>query len=403
MSGGPALRFRYRAATEEGRMVEGELEAASEATALGELRRQRLFPVELAPVQPRSPRTMRPRAGRGGSGALLARTLATLLGAGVTLDRALGFAATQESGAGTGEAAARVRDRVRGGETLAAALAAEPRGFGPVWVAMATAGEESGALDEAMARLADHLDEQVEMRAQLRSALIYPALMAATSLLGTLVLLVWVVPRFAIMLEEMGGTLPLSTRLLVGGSELAARSWWIVLPALLLAAAAARAWAAAPANRLRLHAWRLAWPLVGDLERKYAAARLARVVGMLLASGRPLLPALRVARGAVPNAAIAAGVDAAAERVRQGERLSRALAGTLPPLATELIAAGEESGRLDELCLRVADGYDAEVRRALRTAVALVEPALILVFGAVVGFVALAMLQAIYGINTGLS
>jgi type II secretory pathway component PulF len=150
---------------------------------------------------------------------------------------------------------------------------------------------------------------------------------------------------------------------------------------------------------LRLHARRLAWPIAGELESKYATARFTRVLGMLLRSGRPLLPSLRVARTAVTNLSIGAGIDLAADSVSHGNRLHTALANTLPALATELIAVGEESGKLDELCLRVADSYDDEVRRSLRALVAIIEPALILLFGLLVGFVALAMLQAIYGLN----
>jgi type II secretory pathway component PulF len=168
---------------------------------------------------------------------------------------------------------------------------------------------------------------------------------------------------------------------------------------LLAGTLAARAWLSRAANRQRLHAWRLTLPLVGELESKYMTARFARAFGMLLRSGRPALAALQSARAAVANDAMAQSVDRAAEAVSHGQRIHTALTGVLPPLATELIAVGEESGRLDELCLRVADSYDVEVRRTLRTLVAIIEPALILVFGAIVGFVALAMLQAIYGIN----
>ena len=138
---------------------------------------------------------------------------------------------------------------------------------------------------------------------------------------------------------------------------------------------------------------------MGDTELKYATARLTRTLGLLLKSGVPALPALKIARASATNLAVREGVDRAAAALAEGSALAPALAGTLPPLALQMIAVGEESGRLDELCLRVADTYDAEVRRALRTGVTLLEPALILLFGALVGFVALAMLQAIYGIN----
>jgi len=197
----------------------------------------------------------------------------------------------------------------------------------------------------------------------------------------------------------VGGTLPLSTRLLLGASQVLTKGWWAWL---LLAAALAYAVPTAlarPETRRRWHAARLAWPWVGDIELKYSTARFARTLGLLVKSGVPLLPALKIARASATNLVVQEGVDRAAAALAEGSALAPALAGTLPPLAQQMIAVGEESGRLEELCLRIADSYDGEVRRALRTAVALLEPALILVFGALVGFVALAMLQAIYGIN----
>jgi type II secretory pathway component PulF len=182
-------------------------------------------------------------------------------------------------------------------------------------------------------------------------------------------------------------------------SALITRGWWLWL---LLVAAAVRVVPARLARRetrRRLHAWRLALPWIGEFERKYLTARFARTIGLLLRSGIPVLPALRIARAAAPNIVFQDGVDHAAASVTEGGTLAPALAGTLPPLALQMLAVGEESGQLETLCLRVADAYDGDVRRSLRTMIALIEPAMILGFGLLVGFVALAMLQAIYGIN----
>jgi len=213
------------------------------------------------------------------------------------------------------------------------------------------------------------------------------------------VLLGFVIPRFAAILSDVGGGLPLSTRLLVGASALVTKGWWAWL---LLGGATAYAVPnalARPENRRRWHAARLGWPVVGDLELKYSTAKFARTLGLLLKSGLPIVPALNIARASATNLIVQEGIDRAVAALSDGSTLASALAGTVPPLALQMIAVGEESSRLEELCFRVADTYDGEVRRTLRTAVALIEPALILFFGALVGFVALAMLQAIYGIN----
>lgn len=398
---GTALReasYRYRAANSAGEVVEGVVAAASQQGALDELRRKHLFPVELAAMVSTG-KGVGGALGRPTAVALFARTLATLLGAGLSLERALAFASDQARHPEVAAAGRSVVSQVQSGARLGAALAEHPRVFSPLFSALVAAGEESGGLEDALARVADQLDESVELRGQIRSALIYPAIMAVASAAGVTVLLLFVVPRFVALLAEEGGRLPVSTQLLVAASAVVARGWWILFLLTALAIGGARRWLARPENRRRWHAWRLTWPLVGEIETKYAAARFSRALGMMLRSGGPILPALRTARSTVSNHALGAGLDRAVQEVSQGKRVSAALRETLPPLAAELIAVGEESGRLDELCLKIADTYDTEVRRSLRSLVAVVEPALILAFGLIVGFVALAMLQAIYSVN----
>lgn len=393
-------RYRYRAATTEGQVVEGVLQAGSRQTVLETLHRQRLYAVAVEEVETGRVERRRSRLSSHAALTLWARNTATLLGAGLPLDRALAFTAEHLGNDTVRDALRRVRREVQGGASFAEALAAQPAVFTPIFAAMVSAGEATGQLDTVLGRLADHLEERAELRSQVRSALIYPALMAAVAGLGVLVLLGFVVPRFTTMLEEVGGTLPLSTRLLVGASGVLLGWWWIWLPLLVAAAYAVVTALRRPEVQRAWHRARLRWPWIGDLELKYATAQFTRTLGLLLRSGLPILPALRIAWTTVPNAVLRDGVGRAAVSVGEGGALAPSLAETLPPLALQMLAVGEESGRLDELCLRVADTYDVEVRRALRTLVALIEPAMIIIFGGLVGFVALAMLQAIYSINT---
>lgn len=394
-----SVRYQYRAATAAGQLVDGVLQATSRDGVLAELRRQQLFPVtvEEAAVASAPPRAT--RLSRRAAVALWTRTAATLLGAGLPLDRVLAFTAAQAGHPGLSDALREARRSVQGGTSFAEALGGHSRYFDPLFVAMVSAGEASGTLEEVFQRLADHLDEAADLRSQVRAALLYPALMAVVACVGTVILLGFVIPRFAVILTDIGGALPASTRLLLGASRLLTAGWWAWLVAVAFLAYVIRRSAADPVKRRRWHGARLGWPWVGDLERKYAAAGFAHTLGLLLKSGIPALPAIRIARNATSNLALQDGIDRAAAAVAEGSALAPALTATLPPLALHMIAAGEESGRLDELCLRVAAAYDGEVRRAVRAAVALLEPVLILVFGALVGFVALAMLQAIYGIN----
>ncbi len=392
-------RYRYRAATAAGRILEGSLEADSRAAALAELRRQRLFPVSLESGGEPTGRRARFASRRDALGTWT-REMAALLAGGVPLDRALGITGSHAGHEGLAGALTEVRDAVRGGAGLAEALGRHPRYFPPVAVAMVAAGEASGALEQVFEQLADHLEESGELRSQVRSALLYPALMAVVAALGISVLLLFVVPRFSEMLDEVGGTLPLSTRLLMASGDLFATWWWL----LLLVAAGGAAWARrslrSPEALRRWHEARLALPWIGDLEARFATARFTRALGVLLRSGVAVVPALRIARSTVGNAAIGERLDSGIGSVAEGATVSGGLAGALAPMAVHMLATGEASGRLDEMCARVADTYDAEVRRALRTLVSLIEPLMILVFGTLVGLVALAMLQAIYSINT---
>jgi type II secretory pathway component PulF len=397
----PPARYRYRASTESGGIVEGVLEATSRQNALEELRRQRLAPIDLAPAAGKGALRRR-RTARTTALARFARTAATMLAAGVTLERTLAFAAGQAAHPEVAAALRRVHLALQGGASLGEALAAEPAVCGPLFVALVSAGEESGALDEALARLADHLEETDELRARIRAALLYPLLMAIASGVGTVILLLFVVPRFVALVNETDAALPLSTRLLIGLSRIVVDGWPWLLLATVAAWLAVRAWLERPGNRRRWHGWRLGWPVSGEIELLYATGRFSRALGMLLRGGLPVLPSLRAAAAAVTNLEIGAGIERAAEGVSHGKPLHAALSGTLPPLATELIGVGEESGRLDDLCLRIADTCESDVRRTLHTLVTLIEPAMILLFGLLVGFVALAMLQAIYGLNASL-
>jgi type II secretory pathway component PulF len=392
-------RFRYRAASAAGRVVEGVLQAPSRQTAIAELERQQLYPVAIDEVLVKGSSMAPRRLGRRAAVTLWCRSAATLLGAGLPLDRVLGFTAAHVGHADLSEALKQIRRSVQGGSSLADALVEHTRFFDPLFVATVSAGESSGALETVFERLAEHLEESAELRSQVRSALLYPGLMAIVGSLGVVILLGFVIPRFAAILSDVGGGLPFSTRLLMSASAVVTRGWWVWL---LLGTAAAYGIPTAlarPEVRRRWHSARLGLPWVGDLERKYVTARFARTLGLVLRSGIPVLPALKIARTSAGNMVIREELERAAAAVSEGSALAPALASTLPPLAVQMIAVGEESGHLEDLCLRVADSYDSEIRRSLRTTVALIEPAMILLFGSLVGFVALAMLQAIYGIN----
>ena len=392
-SGAPS--FRYRAAMESGEIVSGRLAATTRVAALDELHQKQLFVITLDEEAPATARRFSRRPSDRVSLALWTRTLATMLGAGVHLSEALAFGAESTEGTALGDAVRAVRDAVNQGAPLAVALAAHPKQFDALYVALIAAGEEGGALTLVLERLAANREESGELRSQLQASLLYPAILACSSSVGMLVLLLFVLPRFQGMIADLGGTLPLSTRLLLGASHIVLGAWWLWLAL----AAGAALWLRAARADVAWQNRRLGWPIVGPFEEAWITTRLVRALGILLKSGVPVLASLRIAGASVSNVAVGRRLERAEAAVADGAPVSLALADVLPPLAVRLLSAGEESGRLAELCERVADTYDAEVRRMLRSLVALVEPALVIVFGVLVGWVALAMLQAIYSVN----
>jgi len=392
-------RFRYRASTGTGEMVDGVVEVASRQGLLDQLHRRNLYPVEIQEMVPASGRRQR-QIGRRTALTRWARNFSALLSATTPVDRALEITGDQAGHAGLARALAEVREAVRGGDDLSTALARHPSYFPAIVPAMTSAGEASGALDTVFEQIADFLEETEELRSQVRSALLYPALMAVVASLGVAVLLLFVVPRFAGILEDVGGSLPLTTQILIWIGQVVSRFWWLLgLVAAVLIVVGVERFRRPEAQR-RWHAWRLRLPVFGDLERKLLTARFTTTLGLLLRNGTSLIPALHIARASVTNLAMATALERVTRSVSEGGSLARASRETLPPLAAQMIAVGEESGRLEDMCVRLGRTYEGEVRRSVKTAVALIEPVMIIVFGALVGFVALAMLQAIYSINT---
>ncbi|HSH76614.1 MAG TPA: type II secretion system F family protein, partial [Longimicrobiales bacterium] len=266
-----STKFRYRAATDRGEVVEGVSDSVSRDELLEELRGRELY--ALSVEETGAPSRAERRWGREAAVTRWARSFATLVGAGTPLDRALDVSARHAGHEAMTAVVLSVRDGVRGGASLSEALARHPRWFPDVVPAMARAGEASGAMGEVFEEVADYLEEVAELRAQVRSAMIYPALMATVAALGVAVLLLFVVPRFADILADLGGSMPLTTRMLIASGTFLGRFWWLVLGVLAGGVTAWGVWVRRPGNRQRWHHARLAVPKLGDLELQLLSAR----------------------------------------------------------------------------------------------------------------------------------
>lgn len=396
-------RYAYRALATSGRVVRGVEEAASPRDADRALRDRGLRPLDLdvggEPAAADGVRTG--RRGRREDVTAAMRCLATLLDAGFPLDRALGTAADLSARADVAEAIARIRTRIRSGDALSGALGSEEKLFPPLAVGMTRAGERGGDLANALARLADHLERETRLHQRVVSALVYPAMMAAVGGAALLVLILYVLPRFVGLLEEAGAALPRSTALLLGAVDFVGR-WWLPLgAAVVVAVAALAAWLRTDRGRALLSAAAFRVPVLAPLRRRIVAVRLGRSLSRLLDAGLPIVPALEVSAASLGDPAAAAEVEAARRRVRTGRGLAEALGSgrVLPPLFLRMTALGEEGGRLPELLSRAADAAEEQLERRLERLVRLVEPVLVVVFGLAVGFVALSLLQAVYGVR----
>ena len=332
----------------------------------------------------------------------ITRTLAALLPAGLPLARALETAARLRPGI-TADALSDVRARIERGDALSESLALYPALFPPHYTGLVRAGERSGDLGQSFARLTTQLERDAQLRSRLTSAALYPILLALAGGGAILVLLLVVLPNFAELLQRSGARLPASTAFVLGASHIV-RRFWYVIPlviggSLLVFTHLQRT----QSGRLMIAEFLDGLPLIRTLRRENGAARFARLTGTLLDGGAPLLAALHDATVSLDDALARAAAERVSIAVRDGASLSSAIAAepVMPPVLAQLVAVGEESGQLGNFLLKAAQLFEDRTERSLQRIVALAEPAMIVLFGVIVGVIALSLLQAIYGVNAG--
>ena len=392
--------YAYQAVDSAGKRLRGHAQATSTGALTRSLEQRGLFVLDVAESRDGAEAGGGFRFGRRREVLEVTRALAALLPVGMPLAQALSAA----SGVASGDVRAalqHVRERVERGDTLSSALAQHRALFPPLYVGLVRAGEKSGDLDAAFARLADQLERDEQLRGRILSAAIYPMILATAGTLAVTVLLFFVLPRFVTLLEGSGATLPRSTATLLALAAALHRSW----PVLLLipfAIAAFVAWARhSEAGRRAWSSVMLAVPGVRTLRRYALAGRFARLVGVLLGGGAPLLPALDDTVESIGDPVARDDVIRIRTRVREGTSLRAALAESalFPPMLAQLVGVGEDAGQLQTFLMKSADIFEERTERATQRLASLAEPAMIVVFGCMVAFVALSLLQAIYGIN----
>ncbi len=401
--------FRYKALSSTGEALDGQMEAGNAAEVISRLQDQGYLPVEARRADERVEGLSLSAFGKKrelSADQILQFTqqLATLLGAGQPLDRALGIMLELPE---TGEARKvfeRVRETVRGGAPLSVALEQQHGLFSRLYVNLVRAGESGGGLDDALRRLADYLERSRELRSRVINALIYPIILVTLVFGSVAFLMVVVVPQFEALFTSLNAELAWYTKAVLWFSRAMREAWPAFLAGGLLATWWFNGRMRDPAWRLRLDERLLNMRIVGSLVARLDTARLARTLGTLVGNGVPLLTALNLGRNVLSNRVLANALDAASDEVKSGAGLGYALGRQkcFPRLAVQMIQVGEESGELHELLLKVADTFDIETRNALDRLLALLVPALTLLMTFVVGAIILSVLLPIYDLTGNL-
>jgi general secretion pathway protein F len=403
-------QYRYRALDGDGRRQQGDIEALTEEAAAALLQERGLIILEIlqahtAPGPGPDLRHLLSRSPLNGRQLVqFTQQLATLLGASQPLDKSLAILQNQSGNPAGSQLVARVQERVKAGRPLSLALAEENGQFTSLYLSMVRAGEAGGSLEDTLKQLALYLERAQKLKGEVTNALIYPAFLLV-GVLGSLVLLMaYVVPQFVPIFDGLGVPVPLITQsVLRTGQFLEDFGFYLVIAVVALIAIGLGRFKD-PATRLR---WDRRWLMmrgIGPLVQLLETARLARTLGTLLSQGVPLLPALGISRLVCNNHAVQSAIENTGAKVKNGGKLSAALAGeeVLPDLALQMIEVGEESGQLDKMLLKVADVFDTEAKRSIDRLLAALVPSLTLVMAALVAFIMLAIMLPLMSLTSNI-
>jgi general secretion pathway protein F len=399
----PAATFHYRAVGADGKPRSGIITAESSSSVSRELRRQGLTPVYVGAHEKKGFEIRLPSFGAGRRRDVLFFTqeLSTLLNSGVPLDRALSITSDLTTRPHFRTVVTDVLRSIKGGKSLADALATHSAYFSDLFINMVRAGEASGSLGQIFERLSTFERSRDELRSYIVSSMIYPSLLALVGAGSIFVLLDFVVPRFASVFDDSRMKIPTPTLIMLQLSKIVQDWGWIVALGISGAIVAFRLYTRSPAGR---HWWdgaRLRIPILGDAMRKAETSRFARAMSTLVGNTVPLVQSLHISAGILFNKRMADSLKEVAQGVKRGEGISQPLARTrmFPPLASHLLTVGEETGKLDLMFARMADIYEEETRAAIKRFTSIFEPLVILIMGIIVGALVLSMLIAITSIN----
>ncbi len=403
--------FQYKAVSPGGEIKEGLLEGASHSGVISHLQSLGLIPIRAAEVTQAgtkassAPVAASPGFGLSGRGkvsqsdlSLITRELATLLRAGLPLDRSMEILIGLAEKQSVSELLTSIRNEVRGGTALSKALDSHRGVFSRFYINMVKAGEAGGSLGNVLMRLADYMERAAELKDSVVSALIYPAILFLVAVSSVLILVVFVVPQFKQIFDQSGKALPLATDLVLTAGIFLRKNWPLILAGVMAVFWLLSRSLSQAESRARWDARFLRWPIMGNLIAKVEMARFSRSLGTLLQNGVPLLTGLAILKETLGNAVFRSAVDIVSRDLKEGRGMAKPMleAQVFPKLAVQMIGVGEETGKLDEMLFQVADVYDREVSSAIKRALALLEPVMIVGLALLIGFIIMSLLVAMF-------
>ena len=396
--------FAYKVRDKAGKVVEGTLEADSQAAVVGRLREMGYAPLLVQErrdtlgrkeIQLPWKKRIKPK-----DIAIMSRQFATMINSGLSLLRALNILAEQTENKQFASVLSQVRFDVERGQSLSQALGKHPKAFSRLYVAMIKAGETGGVLDTTLLRMAETMEKEVALRHKIKSAMTYPIVVFGLVIIIVAAMLMFVVPMFKNLYTELGGTLPLPTRVLIAVSDVLKKFWFIWFGVVGGGLYAFRRWIAGETGRAKWDAIKLRIPVFGTLVHKTALSRYSRTLAALMRSGVPILQALDIVKETVGNHVVATAVSEVQASVKEGSSIARPLEAhpIFPPMVVQMMLVGEETGALDTMLEKIADFYDQEVDATVEALTSLIEPLLIVVMGIVVGGMVVALYMPMFNI-----
>jgi type IV pilus assembly protein PilC len=394
--------YDYKVRDPGGKLITGQLVGDNESLVVRKLREMGMTPVEVKKHKDGIQMEINLRPGRVKLKELsvFCRQFATMVNSGLPILRALAILAEQTDSKELEKVLTSVRLEVEHGASLSGGMSKHPKAFNDLFISMIKAGETGGVLDTVLLQLADMIEDEVELRRKIKSAMTYPIAVVCLVVLIMGAMLLFVVPQFQTIYTSLGSQLPLPTRILLGMSNTVRADWWLVIAVAAGATFGFRRFKKTPQGRLQIDRIKLKAPVFGALFHKVALARMAGTFGMLLQAGVPILQALEIVKDTVNNKVMAAALEDVKTSVREGESISGPLAkhGIFPPMVVQMISVGEETGAVDTMLEKVSTFYTSEVEAAVDALTSLIEPLLIAVIGGAVGAAVIALYMPMFNI-----